>query len=99
MPATVTFHTQIKDGTGTVPASRISNNTRVQGTQGFVMTILEQPLVNGNPGLWSTGSTRVFVQRTAVVNQSAFGAVPRPDVQIPSSPLLVVTPDTRIQST
>jgi hypothetical protein len=99
MPATVTFESQVQDGTGTIAQARISNNTRAKGAQGFLMTTLEQPLVNGNPGLWATGSTRVFVQNTPVVHQAAFGTVPRPDVPIPSSPLLVTTPDARIQST
>lgn len=101
MPATVTFESQVQDGTGTPASARISNNTRAKGAQGFLMTTLEQPLVNGNPGLWSTGSTRVFVQNTPVVHQSAFGTVIRADLgpPPPTVPLLVTTPDARIQST
>jgi hypothetical protein len=64
------------------------------------MTTLEQPVINGNPGLWATASTRVFVQNTPAVHQAAFGTVVRADLPpVPTVPLLVVTPDTRIQST
>ncbi len=91
----------VGDGTGAPASAIVTTNTRVQINAGYVGLVSDTVSFSGSStmGNWVVGATRVTVSGTPVVNATATGLsfLVTPTGTVPTSPMHVILPDSRVQ--